>query len=179
MVGGPSPKRHAKEPVVISDDDGDEPLEVILAKIKEQEQSEALARQLQAQWHDSGPSSSGSAAEGEPIVLDDDYEPSVDSDEALARRLAAEWAAEDVPALPQATSSGLPLSSSSGSSGSLPSPATTPTENIAADIAPNIKLRAHENLFLATKECTKCKTVINSPRGFVRVLYFLSPQYLT
>lgn len=169
--GGPSSKRHAKEVIDLNGDSDDEPLEVILARIKEQEQSEALAKRLQAQWHDDGPSSSGSAAGTEPIVIDGDNEFLVDSDEALARRLAAEWAAEDAVAPPPAASSRLPLSASNGSSGSVPLPATPPAEESSADAAPNIRLKACENLFLATRGCKKCKAAIASPRGYVRVLH--------
>src|SRR5882757_1208536 len=63
--------------VAIVDEDND--LEVILAQIKEQEESEKLAKRVQDEWNHS------------PADVVDE---TTDSDEALARRLAKEWTGE-------------------------------------------------------------------------------------
>ncbi|KAF7792547.1 hypothetical protein EIP86_003588 [Pleurotus ostreatoroseus] len=105
-------KRQEREVIVIDDDDEqEESLEHILELIAQQEASEALAQNLQ-KYDDSvpGPSHAGPSISSHPEVIDVDDE----DDEAMARRLAREWAEEDVPApmvdLPHALVSDTPLS---------------------------------------------------------------------
>ena len=186
----PLSKRQAKEVIVVDDDADDEPLEAILAKIREQEESEALARQLQSEWMDNGEPSSNSGRigdpkpivvddEDEPIVIDDEDEHMMDSDEALARRLAAEWAAEDRAAESQASSSRQSSFPSLGVASSSRSSLVIPELEGSGGAAPAVRLRAYEDLFIGTRQCTKCKTNIASPRGYVRVLYHASLYVMT
>ncbi|CCL98146.1 uncharacterized protein FIBRA_00140 [Fibroporia radiculosa] len=72
--------------------DDEEPLEVVLAKIKAQEESEALARQLQQEW-DNPSSGSGNATSSD--LMQHSSTGTEESDEALARRLAKEWEVMD------------------------------------------------------------------------------------
>jgi hypothetical protein len=80
-----APKRSRKSPsptgseVIVLEDD-EEDLDAILAHIKEQEESEQLARRLQEEWN-------GTSSVEDPIVVDGNME----NDEALARKLAQEW----------------------------------------------------------------------------------------
>lgn len=177
--GEPSPKRHAKEVIVVRDDSDDESLEVILAKIKEQEQSEALAKQLQAQWASGGePSSSGHTNDPKTIIIDDDDTMADNNDEDLARLLAAEWAAEDEVAESQASSSQQLSFQSFGLASSSRSLALMDVNDDSDSGTPNTRLRAHEDLFIATRQCTKCKTDITSPRGYVRFPLYVLPYIM-
>lgn len=177
--GEPSPKKHAKEVIVVRDDSDDESLEVILAKIKEQEQSEALAKQLQARWASGGePSSSSHANHSETIIIDDDDDIMADNDEDLARRLAAKWAAEDEVAESQASSSQQLSFQSSGLASSSRSLVPMDVDEDSDNGTPNTRFRAYENLFIATRQCTKCKTDITSPRGYVRFPLYVLPYIM-
>ncbi len=106
------------------DEDDDDSLESILARIKAHEESEALARRLHQEWN--GPSSesysvspspssvrehsvgasggtrtgiAASAPEDVIIISDGDSDSELisEDDEAMARRLAKEWGIEDSP----------------------------------------------------------------------------------
>ena len=168
-----SPKRRAqsspKEVIVIDSDEDDGDLESILALIKQQEQSEALARQLQAEWTNSHQApQAGQSRQDEPIIIEDD--PLVESDEALARRLQAEWAVEDPATEPEASASCSSREQSHPSaSGSRVGPPAYRSDN-ASESLPNDRLRTYEDLFVSTRKCTKCQKDTPSPRGYVRVL---------
>lgn len=163
-------KRHSiAPPLDISDDDQDT-LESILAQIKAQEQSEALARQLQEEWDAPGPSNpSGASARNtnsaldDIIVISDDEE---EDDETIARRLAKQWELEDV--VPDRTLE--TQSSSSNPSGSKGKAKVQPPA--AAVPTPASALEQYRVLFTGTRICS-CGVALPSPRGHV------SPQYST
>ncbi|EKM61580.1 uncharacterized protein PHACADRAFT_204748 [Phanerochaete carnosa HHB-10118-sp] len=94
---GRSPKRRAQPEEVIIVDSDDDDLEAILAKIKQQEESEAQAKRLQTEWASNNQApQAGPSRLDEPVPIAD--VPIAETDEALARRLQEEWAAEDVAA---------------------------------------------------------------------------------
>ncbi len=123
--GGSASKRR----MVTIDDDDDESLNEILEQIKQQEESEALARKLEH---------AGPSRRGDDEVLEDD--------EAMAIRLAREWATEDREQTVHQNSSA--------------------TNNPPED-SPDDRLREHRDLFVGTRKCSKCNISIPSPRGYV------------
>ncbi|OJT09580.1 hypothetical protein TRAPUB_13957 [Trametes pubescens] len=161
-------KRHSVAPPVDVDDDDEDTLEFILAQIKAQEQSEALAKKLQAEWDAPGPSiPSGAGACGsnsdldDVIVISDDEE---EDDEAIARRLAKQWELEDVVLDRTPESSSSKSSDSKGKANAHSATTTTPT--------PTSALEQYRVLFTGTRICS-CGVALPSPRGHV------SPQYST
>lgn len=75
------PKRSRKlteADVIVIDSEDEEDFDAILARIKEQEESEQLARKLQEEWN--GTSNAGPSAVK-----------STENDEAMARELAQQW----------------------------------------------------------------------------------------
>lgn len=152
------PKRQARD-VVVTDgaDEQEESLEQILMLIKQQEESEALAKRLQSQYNESG-SSSHAGSSSEVIVLDDD-----EDDEAMARRLAREWAEQDAAdsAEPVITSSFEPTASTSTALHDIEDEPVTTPDRI---------LKEHASLFTASRPCTKCGHDVASPRGYVRIV---------
>ena len=125
LSSDPSPastKKPATAPVVNVDDEEDDSLESILARIKAHEESEALAQRLHQEWNDpSGNSNSvspspfsfrehsvgascgtrtgfaASAPEDAIVISDGDSDAELvpEDDEAMARRLAEQWEIED------------------------------------------------------------------------------------
>ncbi|KAJ3526987.1 hypothetical protein NM688_g8188 [Phlebia brevispora] len=163
------PKRQAREVIVISDDDEEEEsLDHILMRIQQQEESEALARQLQGQFDDRpGPSRATSSSSPHVIVPSSD-----EDDEALARRLAREWAEEDAVAAIAAQ----PLPDTS-----VCQPSTSSASVIVADhprVTPNERLNEHFSLFTGNRPCTKCGAQIPSPRGYVMYSNHIPPPSL-
>ncbi|KAJ6623142.1 hypothetical protein B0H10DRAFT_2011350 [Mycena sp. CBHHK59/15] len=132
------------EPEIISVDDEDEELDAILARIKESEESEKLARQLQNEW------AAGSSTGPDVIDLED-----LEDDAAMARRLAAEWGTEDDGKLPELTSR------------TKPGPSRANYSCDADDIPPDEKLAQFRSFFTAERSCSKCGKLVRSPRGFV------------
>lgn len=167
------PKRRARQrDVVVVPDSDEEPLDDILAKIKAQEESEALASRLASASQTYGETSQmGQRTQDEPMVTDD----TVESDEALARRLAAEWAAEEAElVVPIESQPSVPGSSRRASAAAGPSTSDgggIAANDCATDTVPDVKLRTHEELFVGTRKCTKCNVDVASPRGYVRALY--------
>jgi hypothetical protein len=145
--------------VAIVDEDND--LEAILAQIKEQEESERLAKRVQDQWNNS------------PADVVDE---TTDSDEALARRLAKEWASQvDADGDPIAGPSHLP-DNGKGSDGfvGISTPAGPSRQQSRAfsssleEDTPDTKLSGFRDFFTAKKKCTNCGKLVKSPRGHVR-----------
>jgi baculoviral IAP repeat-containing protein 6 len=145
----------------------EEDLTSTLARIKEQEDSEALARQLEAEWNNM-PSTSANVSKSSEVVngverdiilIPDDDE----DDEAMARRLAREWDEQDSRTWPShsvpSTSSRMDTSGSRPSSGSL-SP-------LVLDLPPDKKLHEYQSLFTQERGCPKCNKKVESPRGLV------------
>jgi len=186
---GRSSKRIRKAPVpepenviIIEDSDHVEheadpdDLKEILAQIKEQEESEYLAKQLH---NDFGvPSTSGS--KDMPIEID----------AAMARQLVEEWALEDnavemnreeiadssdieiLPGPSNAKVSNKPRHSenvprNSGSSSSTPSKSADRKPYKLANIRPDAALEPYKQFFTITRSCSKCSKDVKSPRGSV------------
>jgi hypothetical protein len=134
----------------------------ILARIREQEESEAFAKQLEAEWNDVP--STGTRANGiekDVIVIPDDEE----DDEEMARRLAREWDEQDSKNRPSQSTS------SSSSKSRLDTPARRPSTGslsaIELNVPPDEKLRKHQSLFTVERNCPKCNKKVESPRGMV------------
>jgi baculoviral IAP repeat-containing protein 6 len=158
----------------------EEDLDSILIRIKEQDDSEALALQLEAEWNSTANVPRvGNSNEMDVIVIPDDDE---ENDEEMARRLAQEWDEQDsrnvnVPSQPISSSSSrsdspLPVKrrpSSSSFKLSPPGPDTPPDE----------KLLEYQDLFTQERSCPKCNKTVESPRGQVCVLCICQLHRLT
>ncbi|KAJ7292799.1 hypothetical protein C8J57DRAFT_1267123 [Mycena rebaudengoi] len=139
-----------KQEIIPLDDDGED-LESILARIKESEESERLARKMQSEWSSPGPSAAHD-------VID------VDDDATLARCLADEWAWEsednakpvetfDVDAWEPPTKHSLVKKA-------------TPSST-ADGVTPDAQLSEFRSFFTTERSCSKCGKTVESPRGFV------------
>lgn len=174
-------KARVKEPEDVislgdSSDNDDDDLKDALALIKAQEDSERLAKQLQDEYNQ--PVASGSHSE--PIDVDDDA--------AMARRLAEEWAhEEDMPMIVEDASSDIeilpaPIVGSSKPTSVLDAAAKssrTVDFRLTADssqsskiyAAPSIRpdegLASFKDVFIRTRDCTKCNKRVKSARGCV------------
>lgn len=139
----------------------EEDLDSILARIKQQEDSEALARQFEAEWNDSADVpkvGNGSDWQTDVIVIPDDGEE--ESAEEMARRLAREWGGQDsriIPSQPESSSSRLtPIMTK-----------TRPSSFPGLDTPPDEKLLEYRDLFTQERSCPKCIKTVESPRGLV------------
>lgn len=172
------------EPSVIDVDADDLP--EILARIKDQEENESLAKQLDEQWNGvAGPSNSGQ---------DDD-------DEALARRLAAEWEQEDGAPMDGLLNTGISqrqiddevIEIEDDEDDAFPVPSTSTAHPQASTshtakrtrppprrqgqsssngasqttVPPDEKLEDFRALFTSERPCSKCGEPVASPRGYV------------
>lgn len=148
--------------------DYEEDLDSILALIKQQEESEALAQQLQSEWNDL-PNTSANASNSsratiidvdEDIVILDDDASEAEDDAAMARRLAREWEREDNQN--NLIDAGL---SSKTTTGTPPRPFKLVDMNL--ETPPDARLLEHRELFVRNRNCPKCNKQIKSPRGLV------------
>ncbi|KAH7881130.1 uncharacterized protein C8R40DRAFT_17876 [Lentinula edodes] len=136
------------EPIIIDDDsDDDDDLTEILAQIKQQEDSEKLAKQLQDQY------ATGSSS-GNAILIEDD------PDEQLFMRLASNRVAAD--AIEQ-TSEAVPPESS----GKPRMKSQMSLRFLAQGKTPTESLSPYRIVFTAERPCTKCGETVKSPRGYV------------
>lgn len=183
---GRSSKRIRKAPVpepgdvfIIEDSDQEDPddLKEILAQIKEQEDSERLARQLETE---NVPSPSGSKAM--PIDIEDDA--------AMARQLAEKWALEDnmlemnheeiadssdIEILPGPSNTKVHRHAENESSNAGTFNSTSPTlPNTklykSANVRPDAALEPFKQIFTISRNCSKCGKDVKSPRGNVNFL---------
>ncbi|KAF8963849.1 hypothetical protein BDZ97DRAFT_1904683 [Flammula alnicola] len=158
---GSAPKRARKaqvpvpnEVIVIEDsdsDDSDSDLKDILAQIKAQEESECLARSLQDEFNNSSPSGSKDV----PIDIEDDA--------AMARQLAEEWTRED----------NIQICSKR-----LSRPYDAKTYKLSST-RPDEGLAPYREIFTKTRNCSKCKKGVESPRGCVMFSDTALPPSLT
>jgi len=163
--------------IILVDDSEDNELDAILAQIKEQEESEQLAKRLQNEWNHSS---------GSGDVVSSDA-----SDEALARRLAQEWAEQVDDDDEPVRGASRPMEGGRGSndvveiyesydaqptdSESHSSDPTGPSHQSSSRYStligggtPDTTLLEFQDFFTANKECTKCGKAVKSPRGHVR-----------
>jgi len=182
---GRSSKRICKTPVpepgdviIIEDSDHEDPddLKEILAQIKEQEDSERLARQLETDY---APSPSSSSAM--PIDIEDDA--------AMARQLAEEWALEDntlemnheeiadssdIEILPGPSNTKVQRHADNefpnGTFNSTSSKLADPKFYKLANVRPDAALEPFKQIFTVSRNCSKCSKDVKSPRGDVRFL---------
>ncbi|KAJ7757445.1 hypothetical protein B0H16DRAFT_1314472 [Mycena metata] len=149
-------KRARVEPkasdIISIDDEDEEDLESILARIKESEESEKLAKKLQ---NESGASSS------HVEIID------VEDDAAMARRLAAEWAAETSGNETGDKTMPDPVEWEPRAETTASSATAGPSRITADDVPPDERLAEFREFFIAERNCTKCGKVVKSPRGFV------------
>lgn len=163
MQNAPS-KRPATARVLDNDEDS---LENILAQIKAQEDSEALARKLQDEWNApvpcgrwqptaGGSGSHNSSGPSDIIVISDD---DAEDDQAMARRLAKEWDLED------SVLQSHPLASSRR-----PSPPKDKARHSSSDTSPaplpTSDLAQYRELFVGERSCS-CGFRMPTSRGLV------------
>ena len=144
-------------PNVIDEDDD---LDTVLAQITEQEESEKLALRLQHEWN----YSSGS---GDNVSSDNITE----SDEALARRLAEEWADQDDEVSPIPGPSRLAERGKNTDDIIDHAHSQHSFRSYSCSMeggTPDLKLSEFRGFFTANKQCTKCGKAVKSPRGYVR-----------
>ena len=169
---GASKRQVTGQPTPPEDEDE---LAEILTRIQQHEESEALARKLQEEWD--GSSSMANCQSGRsdssytnmqsphksPMLVHED-------DEAFARRLAAQWAEEDHASFhdtPQASTSS---SKQPRCDTAVRNATICCTRDKIADDTPTAKLDDFRELFVGSRECTKCAHELLSPRGYVRIL---------
>lgn len=159
--------------IAIDSDSGSESddLKTILAQIKAQEESERIAHRMQYDLDQS--LTSGSK----------DTESRLEDDEAMARRLAEEWAHEDESTNLENGINKYPMNlegvtppDASTSSSSLPK-RTRPLTGTTMDSSesqgrsyvsrPDEGLTSFRHIFTKTRPCSKCGTDLQSPRGCV------------
>jgi hypothetical protein len=148
----PAKKARTSADVAIVDDEDD--LQAILAMIKEQEDSEALARKLQKGWDG---------------VIDVDAE---EDDEALAVRLSHEWTVQDnQQAMSSAGRQLQPLTMSA--TGCSP---RRPSSYVSRDMesSPDQQLLGFRDLFTGERPCSKCHASMKPARGHVHTLLCLN-----
>lgn len=134
--------------VIDSDSESDE-LKAILAQIKAQEESERLVLRDLGQ-----PSSSGSK----------DAELHYEDDEAMAKRLAAEWAHEAESNNASASSSSLSKTRPLTMDSSDPQGGKS---YVSLPVRPDEGLLSFRDIFTMTRPCSKCGKDVQSPRGCV------------
>ncbi|KAJ7665225.1 hypothetical protein DFH06DRAFT_1268392 [Mycena polygramma] len=148
----PSPaksRKRARRSLIIEDDDDDD-LAEILAQIKASEENERRAR------------NGGSSKNAEVIDVDD-----LEDDEAMARRLAAEWADEEPEAStkePETVDVDAwepPVASTSVKTG------PSRPVSLADNTSPDEKLAEFRSFFIAERDCSNCGKPVKCPRGFV------------
>jgi len=173
------------EDVIVIDSDSkteSDDLKAILAQIKAQEESERLVHRMQYEFDQ--PSTSGSK----------DTESRLEDDEAMAKRLAEEWAQEDestnlekrVDDFPMDVSDieevpgshDASISSSSLLKGTRPltetrtsadssNPQGSSKSYISVPVRPDEGLTSFRHIFTNTRPCSKCGKDVQSPRGSV------------
>lgn len=161
------------EIIVIEDsDEEDDELKEILAQIKAQEASENLAKELQDEFAE-------------------DVDTPMEDDEALARRLAEEWAKEE-DAMEKTTLSSLRSSLPDGSSSSIPVPERDHSTDIDAATSkgkakeckvthtkPDEALATYRSTFTRSRKCSSCGDDVKSPRGCVSRLHYMCKIFST
>ncbi len=149
------------EIIVIEDsDEEDDELKEILAQIEAQEESESLAKQLQSEFTG-------------------DVDAPMEDDEALARRLAEEWAKEENAQGEMTTSSHYSKFPDSSSSSML-APTRARSLDIDASVSkgkakeckvtytkPDEALASYRSTFTRSRPCSSCGKDVKSPRGCV------------
>lgn len=168
-------RRAATEATAPAHDEDD--LADILAQIQQHEESEALARKLQAEW-DGLPSTDGETSGFGVDTPGQREQESLgsfeDDDEAFARRLAAQWAEEDgaaaqSPHLPSPSSlqAGKDIVRKIAATSSAPAPRVGYQ---AEQDTQRELLQSYRGFFIGSKNCTECGHELLSPRGYVRSL---------
>lgn len=168
----------------------DEDLDEILAQIREQEASEALARQLQEEWGNEGiAGTAGASASGTSGVLykPDDHDDVIvigDDEGSEGEALAIQRSLEDS----RKAQGGVVKRATRSSTGKSDNNIVT-TDNIepaqprssgrirassesttGLDKPPDSRLKKFTELFTADRPCSKCGASLPSPRGIVRSL---------
>lgn len=165
------PDQEFEEITVVEYEEDD--MEAILAQIKEQEDSEALARQLEAEWNDSDDMPSTSTKNVKPNISNEDItiisDDGEEDDEAMARRLAREWEEQDLirnespePLLEAQSSS----QSHPPTSWNRPAPRKSMLQS-ETESPPDQKLQEFRSLFTQERNCPKCNKTIGPIRGQV------------
>lgn len=137
--------------IVIDSDSDSEPndLKAILAQIKAQEESERLAHRMQYEFDQSSASHSK------------DME-SLEDDEAMAKRLAEEWAHEDESTDLEKQKETCSLTDLDSSN-----PQGTSKSYVSVPVRPDEGLKPFRDIFTKTRLCSKCRKDVPSPRGCV------------
>ncbi|KZV61607.1 hypothetical protein PENSPDRAFT_643229 [Peniophora sp. CONT] len=172
---GGRPSKQPKLAAELSDDsDEEESMETILAQIREQEESEALARQLagpsgstmDAEPSSPTPEAGGSGGQDGPMHVDEDE----DYDEDAAMRWAMEESMKaEASAQASRRESMRRLSQpkrkvdSSENGSSQPTVAASTYHSTESDVPPDVQLTPHISLFTEDGVCSACSKTIEAP----------------
>lgn len=153
----------ANNPIVISDDDDD--LQEILAQIKAQDDSEALAKSLQKELdHDAGSSSHGAHVEEcTDVIMVDSGSEDAEVEEVVKTKAKANSSGKD-------KGKGKAVARTNGAASSR-SPHKQAKETITVkpgEEPPDERVIPFRELFTSSRHCSKCNQELESPRGDVR-----------
>ncbi|KAF4604796.1 hypothetical protein EYR40_003578 [Pleurotus pulmonarius] len=161
-----STRRASKASIITPEDsDEDEDFQLILQQIKDQEESEALAKRLQEETASTSliiDNENADAGSSMGIVDHECHSEELEDDEAMARRLAAEWATQD---------SFVNNTNHSQIPDTRPTSAREGSLRIQKDaiymIPPDEQLSEYKDLFTGERSCTSCGSKVRSPQGVV------------
>ncbi|THH19009.1 hypothetical protein EW146_g2092 [Bondarzewia mesenterica] len=178
-----SPKRSRREESQLEEDEDD--LEAILARIREQEESEALARKLQDEWNSADTTdATGFEMDHNAIVIaeeDEDEDIQVVDGEALAKRQSSEDVKKGNRVSVASSSSSIKTRGRQFAVGQSAQPGpsrSVPLSSPGLNTPPDIRLEQYVDLFTAKRSCSKCGSSLDSPRGFVAYSATLPPPSL-
>lgn len=183
---GSRPSKQPKlEAELVEDSDDDESMESILARIREQEENEALARQHKAGVVP-GPSSSmlevGDSGERDnPVAVYEGEGEDETYDEDAAIRWAMEESMKAEASVQASRRESLRLLSQSrqeantpDASSSQPIAAASTYHSTESDVPPDVQLAPHSTLFTDGGVCSACSKTIEAPHNLVSLLFLLS-----
>lgn len=150
----------ASNPIVIPDDEDD--LQKILAQIKEQEESEALAKSLQKEWDRAGSSSRDARVQDSDVIMVDSDSEDIDVQEVVTTRAKANGSGKD-------KGKGKATAHTNGTTNSRSPPKLPkPVVNVKpGEEPPDERLVPFRELFTSSRHCSECNQEFKSPRGDV------------
>lgn len=156
----------ANDPIVISDDDDD--LQDILAKIKAQDDSDALAKSLQKELDHAAGSSSHHAhvEESTDVIMVDSGSEDAEVEGVVTTKAKANSSGKD-------KGKGKAVARTNGAASS-----RSPQKQVKRAITvkpgeepPDERVIPFRELFTSSKHCSKCNQELESPRGDVRSIH--------
>lgn len=148
---------------------------MILQQIKDQEESEALAKRLQEETASTSliiDNENADAGWSMGTIDHEGHSEELEDDEAMARRLAAEWATQD---------SFVNNTNHSQTPETRPTSAREGSLRIQKDaiytIPPDEQLSEYKDLFTGERSCTSCGSKVRSPQGVVCLWFLVSSAH--